>query len=308
MITILMATYNGELYLKEQLDSILGQSFQDFTLYVQDDCSTDGTWDILKEYEKAHPQKIKIRQNAKNTGDASINFFSMMQEHNECDYVMLSDQDDVWLSDKIEKSYFHIKKMEEKYGQDTPLLVHTDLKVVDKELRVLNESFFKRVQICYDRIRLNELLAQNVVTGCTVLYNMALARLFVSQPLVFFHDHWLALTASAFGEIDVLMLPLILYRQHGYNQVGAPDNRKMNYILKKLTSKGKIKSELRFSYNQAACLYEAFQGRLPPEKAKLIKEYSQLPKRNKMHRWYVLLKNGILKHGIKRKLAQLIFA
>ena len=103
MVSILLASYNGAPYIAAQIDSILQQTFRDFMLYIRDDCSNDGTWEIVQAYAAKEPDRIVALQNEENSGSAKHNFFKMMQEHQD-NYVMLCDQDDVWHPDKIEKN------------------------------------------------------------------------------------------------------------------------------------------------------------------------------------------------------------
>ena len=124
-VAILMATYNGEKYLSEQIESIINQTFTDWVLYIHDDGSTDGTLEIIKKYVKIYPKKIILIQGER-TGGAKFNFFSLMDKVT-AEYIMFSDQDDWWLPDKINKTLEKCIKIEN--GQkDTPVVVFTDFK------------------------------------------------------------------------------------------------------------------------------------------------------------------------------------
>ena len=115
MISILLATYNGERYIAGQIESVLAQTYQDFKLYICDDKSTDGTYSIITEYAARYPGKIIATQNEVNSGGAKFNFLNMMVEFND-DYIMLCDQDDVWLPNKVEVSLKKITEMESEFG------------------------------------------------------------------------------------------------------------------------------------------------------------------------------------------------
>ena len=129
-IAILLATYNGEEYIGELLDSIMSQSMQDFVCYIHDDGSTDRTTDIIKTYLQNYKDKIVVLDYLSKKG-CTNNFLSLAQ-HVSHEYVMFCDQDDVWKNDKIEKTYKKIKQMENDHP-GVPLLVFTDLSVVDEE-------------------------------------------------------------------------------------------------------------------------------------------------------------------------------
>ena len=145
MIHILLATYNGASYLRAQLDSIFTQSCDEFMLYVSDDNSTDETYSILKEYESRYPEKMFISRSENRLG-AAANFLSLLK-NSDAEYIMFADQDDVWDKRKIEYSLKCMKSMEAKYGKYTPLLIHSDLSVVDEELRTLNKSLASFLKI-----------------------------------------------------------------------------------------------------------------------------------------------------------------
>ena len=101
MIDILMATYNGEKFLRPQLDSILQQSNQDWQLVIRDDCSTDRTVEVIKEYQLLRPEQIRLIQAEQPSGSAQNNFFQLLQ-YSSAEYTMFADQDDVWLPQKIQ--------------------------------------------------------------------------------------------------------------------------------------------------------------------------------------------------------------
>ena len=130
-VDVLLATYNGEKYLKEQIDSILNQTYQNINLIISDDNSNDSTRKILEEYKKID-NRIKTYLQDKNLG--YIKNFEFLLTKVESNYYMLSDQDDVWLPEKIEKS---MKTLKEKNAD----LVFGDLEVVDEKLNTIYPSF-----------------------------------------------------------------------------------------------------------------------------------------------------------------------
>ena len=307
MVSILMASYNGAPYIAAQIDSILQQTFRDFMLYIRDDCSDDGTWEIIQVYAKKEPNRIVALQSAKNSGSAKHNFFRMMLEHQD-DYVMLCDQDDVWCPDKIERTLFAMEKAEEQAGKETPVLVHTDLTVVDEDLRVLASSYRHTVNGNWQRTALHWELAQNTVTGCTAMYNRALGDLLQDEPSFFvMHDWWLALTASAFGLIVPLDEATILYRQHGDNAVGAKFVRSPRYLLRRLFDVKGYRKELAETFLQSESFYDAFRDRLSPEQRALTAGYGSLSQAGWLRRRWFQLKNRTVKYGVVKKAAGFLF-
>jgi glycosyltransferase involved in cell wall biosynthesis len=211
-VLVLLPTFNGALFLREQLNSIFQQEGVSVKIVASDDGSTDGTVAILKEFDiEILPFKERLYP--------SQNVSKLLNR--KAPYVALADQDDVWKKDKLLLSLKKMKEMEEMFGKNTPLLVHTDLEVVDVDLNRIAPSFFK-----YSRLNplpnFKSLLTKNSVTGCTILMNEPLVTLAMPIPSeAIMHDWWIALVASAFGKIGVVDKPLVSYRQHKNNTVGA---------------------------------------------------------------------------------------
>ena len=155
-VDILLATYNAQRYIKEQLDSILNQSFSDWNLIVYDDGSNDDTLSIINTYVDRYPEKIKFISNNNRFGSA-LGSFSFLLTVSNSQYTMFCDQDDVWDKDKIEKTLKKMKELENAFG-DIPLLVHTDLEVVNEDLQTIDKSFFHYEQITPAMNELNRLL------------------------------------------------------------------------------------------------------------------------------------------------------
>jgi len=233
-IDILLATYNGEKYLKEQLDSLFSQTFQDFKILIRDDNSNDKTIDIIRIYQKKYPKRvIFIEDNLGNLG-SSKSFMKLLQ-HADSEYIMFCDQDDVWLPTKIEVSFNKIIEQERNSDICIPLLVFTDLKVVDEQLNTVQESFW-RYQKLIPKVSKNwkKLLAQNVITGCTIIMNKKAKE--VSLPFeleMMIHDQWIGVNVAKYGKVDYIEEQTILYRQHGNNVAGA-HSYGYKYIVQKL--------------------------------------------------------------------------
>lgn len=296
MIQILMATYNGEKYIAQQLDSLLTQTYTDFEILVRDDCSTDSTFQILTAYAEKNPGKIHIFQNEEPTGNAKNNFFRLMQDAS-ADFVLFCDQDDYWLPDKIEKTYQKMQTLD----QSKPALVHTNLSVADQNLKILHKSFFKMQHFdCVDNIPLNRAIAQNTVTGCTVMINKPLLAFAknTNHPDIIMHDWWLAILAAAFGSIAVVKRPTMLYRQHGKNAVGAK-----KYFSWNLTQHRK---SLKNTYNQANHFLQSFSKDLLPNSAEMLNAYITIKSQPKFQRIKILMHYKCFKQSLPRKIAQIL--
>lgn len=216
-IDILLATYNGEKYLEAQLDSILNQTYSNFRLLISDDCSSDNTQKILKEYEKKD-NRIQLFFQEKNLG--VMKNFEFLLKNVKNDYYMFSDQDDIWKQEKIEKS---LKKLLETNSD----LVYTDLEVVDENLNVTYPSYWKLKGI-YNKIKkynnFESLYLNNFVTGCTMISKSKLIKDVLPLPNTskyVLHDYWIPLIISQKGKIAYIEEPLIKYRQHKNNKIGS---------------------------------------------------------------------------------------
>ncbi len=223
MIDILMSTFNGERYLGEQIRSILGQTVSEFRIIVRDDGSTDRTFDLVEEFCREDDRVTLLSDGEGNLGLRRS--FMRLLEASEGEYFMFADQDDVWLPEKIERSIAVIRELESLSNKSEPLLVFTDLRVTNDMLETIDESLWHyqrlRPEISQDWKRL---LAQNVVTGCTILANRAAAR--ASLPFALpemMHDHWVAVNAARHGKIGYINEPTVLYRQHAANAEGSRD-------------------------------------------------------------------------------------
>lgn len=222
-VAVLLATFNGEQYLSELLASLTSQTHQDWQLHVRDDGSSDATLRILEEAAAQDARIMIIRDSVGNLG-TSRNFGRMLKTV-DADYLMLADQDDVWMADKIECSLALLRTKEAAMGTSCPVLVFSDLCVTDESLRTLHPSHMRRHgfhQAIRHGVTLHSLITQNFAPGCTMMFNRALRDMAVPIPDdAVMHDWWLMLCAAAAGTIVYLDRPTILYRQHGGNQMGA---------------------------------------------------------------------------------------
>ena len=297
-VTILLSTYNGEKYLKELLDSLKRQSCKNLKIIARDDGSSDNSVDILESYG------VTLINGKTNVG-VKESFSILLRyalKNSDSNYFMFCDQDDVWEESKVEKSLKFMKSMEEKYG-DIPLLVHSDLTVVDENLNILNKSFFKYANIRPEYDGFDKLLIQNIITGCSVLINKKLAKLCLDIPQeAIMHDWWIALVASCFGKIGFINEPLVKYRQHKQNTIGAK-KFSSKYIWKKLFYSQNI---LDKNIAQADIFLQRYNNTLDDKTKKLLKDFVAIKDKNFLDRRKILIKHKMYKHGIIRNIGLMV--
>ncbi len=231
MIDILLATYNGEKYLSQQIDSIIAQTCKDWQLLIRDDLSTDNTVNIIKSYTRRHPDKIRLIEDNKGHLGLARNFEALL-ESAQSEFIMFCDQDDIWLPNKIELTLNTMKAARQTWP-NAPLLVHTDLKVVDETLKPIAESFWKLNRISPESdCQLKKIIYQNIVTGCTVMINKKAKEISMPfPPEASIHDWWIALNVVKYGKILHMAMPTVLYRQHTANLIGAKKSLKEDTLL-----------------------------------------------------------------------------
>ena len=222
-IAILMATYNGAKYLQEQIDSILSQSSKQWHLYIHDDGSTDGTVELLNDYAVKNPEWVTV-MDYPSQGGALQNFMSLLEKV-EADYYMFSDQDDVWHPTKVELSYQAMKAQEAQHP-DKPIIVHSDVRVVDGDLKLLHPSYRQYGHIYPEAVKDFKSCVINITLGCAMLFNRKSREVSLDRPWKYalMHDGWV--TTRTFAEKGIVYaMPeaLLEYRNHGDNTVGATD-------------------------------------------------------------------------------------
>lgn len=210
-VNVLLSTYNGSTFLQEQLDSILSQSYEKIMLHIRDDGSTDDTPAVLYQYAGKHANiKVTLGENV----GVLQSFFTLLADADEsCEYYAFSDQDDVWLPEKLKIAVSELGKR----GQEIPLMYCSAVEYVDESL--CHIGFSKTPK----RIGFGNALVQNIAVGCTIVINRtARDKVLEFKPKGnFVHDWWLYLFVSAFGEIIFDPRPCIKYRQHNRNTIGG---------------------------------------------------------------------------------------
>jgi len=307
-IAILMATYNGEKYLRPQLESLLAQTEQDWQLLISDDGSTDATPDILAEYREKYPEKIQLLRQEKPAGCSKGNFMFLVRCAEGYPYLMCCDQDDVWKPDKVALTLAKMRELEAGQPQ-IPCLVHTDLAVVGADLTPCHDSFFHSSWLDARRCHLNQVVIQNIVTGCTMMINAALRQLALlpADPEgMLMHDWWMALIAAALGRIGFLPQATILYRQHSDNVVGAKEIRGLKPMIGWTRRLPAHRQALINTERQAGAFAEAMGSRLSGEQLRLLREYASIRKHGKPGRWAMVARHRIWLTGWKRRIGEIL--
>lgn len=241
-VAILLSTYNGSLFLKEQIESIIKQDYINWELFIRDDGSTDSTIDIIKDYCNRFAN-FHFIMGKESLGSAKS--FLWLLENIESDYYMFCDQDDVWNTDKIKKSLNSLKEIE---MPNVASLVFSNAIVVTEDLKIINKSFW-----IYNKISPSLLLANpdyinvyNSAPGCTMIFNNCLRDIVLKQinNNILMHDWLIMMIALKFGKINYINEALMLYRQHQNNVVGAKKVTLYNRLLKTLNIKQLLQKQL----------------------------------------------------------------
>lgn len=269
-VDILLATYNGEKYIKEQVESILNQTYENIQIIISDDCSTDNTRQVLKEYE--NNEKIKIFYQEKNLG--YVKNFEFLLKQVKSNLYMLSDQDDVWKKEKVEKSV-------EKIESEKLDLVFGDLEVVDENLNTLYKSYNRYMHLIHKikkyqkDYRLQYLY--NCMTGCTIISRknwIDKVLPFPTNSKYMIHDYWLGLVIALNGKVGYIEEPYILYRQHGKNQVGS---KKASKTASKLEKVRNISINTRIGTFETYVMHEEiFDEKLRKQNKKALEYFKML--------------------------------
>lgn len=268
-VQILMSTYNGEKYISQQVDSILHQNYKHIDLLIRDDGSSDSTGLILEEYNKRN-DNIHIFKEV-NKGVVSSFFDLVSYASDDADFFAFSDQDDFWKPNKISRAV----ELLEVENEDIPLLYFSRLDLVDENLNLLKKS-----QIPLHGPSFENALIQNIATGCTIVFNNAMLKLFrektPSIKNVTMHDSWFYLLGAALGKIVYDDQSNILYRQHSSNVIGMADTKFKSAVIRYKNYK-KQGSQKPYSV-QAEEFYRLYKNKLNTEQCSLIEEF--LFKRN----------------------------
>ena len=296
VIDVLMPTYNGARFLAPMLDSVLGQKGVNVQLYVRDDSSSDATIDILHHYAQQHAC-------VQTWGGSRLgvvgNVDALMERSNQGDsaYFALADQDDIWFPDKLEQQYGLMRRLEQEFGTECPILLHADARCIDENGRTVVPSFLHQMGIPQGWGKdLRQALVMSPALGCTCMGNAALRRLALPLPHaenIFMHDWWLLLVACCFGVTHCQPEPLVGYRQHSTNVLGIPKKRK---LWQKLQDSQK---NAQRTQKQAAEFLKRYAGRMDTAQRDVVQKWAQMPYAPRIHRLWRCWRAGFGKPGLR---------
>jgi glycosyltransferase involved in cell wall biosynthesis len=305
-VAILMATYNGENYIADQLLSIGWQTYKNWHLYVSDDGSKDSTLAIVQAFSKLNPGKVTILPAREKHDGACGNFFNLVKKCiGKAEYYAFSDQDDVWLKDKLDKQVALLDNLKSNFGTEKPLLAFCDACLVDENLNIISPSFFTYTDVNPRATSLNRIIVQNPISGAGALINESLLDLMATVndlSGIAMYDQWAGLIASALGHIDHISEPLYLYRQHANNAMGA-----VQMSLSSLREKGSIAKESLKSKELQVAIFVKNYGYLLGSQGKSLEKYSDLYRANKLDRILYILRYKIKMNGFFRNLGLIVY-
>ena len=289
-IDILMATYNGEKYLAEQLDSIINQTYHNWNLLIRDDNSTDRTLEIIQDYQKKDNRIKLLKDNEGNLG--IVKNFEELLKNSESEFIMFSDQDDIWVENKLDMYLKMIEKIKNK-----GFMIHSDAILFDKnKSNILKETFISKKAI---NKGLENVFFNYFVQGATILISKEIKNFILPFPKeVYLHDRYIHLISELFFERIFINKALIYYRQHGDNQIGAKNT--IRELLSKRYFDERDRRLIKVIYNKYGSL-------LTEDKKKLIEEYFKITdvKKNRFKR-FLDLKNSKIDIPFKKQLSFLI--
>jgi glycosyltransferase involved in cell wall biosynthesis len=272
-IDVLLATWNGERFIEEQLESLFRQTFQRFRLIVRDDASNDSTLDVIERYRAQYPGRIVVHINQCRMGPCRT--FSLLAQTSVAPYVAFCDQDDIWHEDRLAIGVAAAKNMEAEYGIQTPALIFSDLTLIGQDNQILAPSMWKMKHLNPRRASLGKMLVQNLVTGCTILANRSLVLRALPIPEgAVMHDSWLGLVAAAFGVLHPLEETTVRYRQHRGNAIGAGGGWSAAEALKRLSGDGRFQEGLNASRRESQIFASRYANLLTVQQKATLQVWS----------------------------------
>lgn len=304
---ILMATYNSTRFLDDQLASIAAQTDRDFRMVVADDNSSDNTYDMIEQFGNAQGIDISIRRNVPGNAGAKKNFATLLAE-NTADYVFLCDHDDIWNPTKIAEMKAAMQAAEREVGPDVPVLVFSDLQVVDDQNREIASSFWAYSNLDPTTTQhFDKSLINAVVVGCATMMNKALVDMASPVPKdCAMHDWWCHLVAAAFGRVVVLETPLVQYRQHGSNVSGSSD-RRLGAIMRSGSKAAWVRRGLDRRYLQAQAFLDRFETKLKDPDLAAVRAFVGMRDQGFAGRRISFLRSGLRHNTTAKNAATLLF-
>lgn len=307
-ITVLLATFNGERFLADQLESIATQSYGDWQLIAADDGSKDATHSILSEFAVRHSNRVRLLS-VPPVGSARDNFLRLLRMGGDSDYVALCDQDDVWEESRLSTLLDACAQIE-KESPGLPCLVFSDMTVVDHDLKEVGQSFMRLLRIKPTRLNYRTILVENAIPGCCMLLNHELVRVMCSREFdssrVIMHDWWISLLAFTVGRVAFVPESLSRYRQHTANVAGVVDRSGMGFMVRRLVTLDRRETLAR--YDQAQEFVHTYGDLIDVTVRDDLAAFAKLGSAPKARRVQQILSRRILKQALARRIYQLLTA
>ena len=230
-IEILVATYNGERYLSEQLNSIREQTHANYKVLISDDGSTDGTCEIIDQFCSID-SRFRLIDRARKGG--VVENFGYLIRKSSAEVIFLADQDDVWEKNKIEYLLCAGEDIGGRYWSEKELMLFGDMKVIGAEGELIERSFYKYISANWENnIDMDILRCCCTVYGASVMVTQRLLRKYPSLSAdICMHDHFLALMAAKSNCLRYYSNTVTQYRVHDQNTVGARRSRlRLEWLL-----------------------------------------------------------------------------
>lgn len=269
-ISVALAAYNGENYIEKQIFSIINQSYPVKEIIIVDDNSNDNTYNLLKKLQLQF-QIIYIIRNPINLGP--VESFKLAIENCKSNFVLLSDQDDIWYYNKVE---ICINRISYFSNTNKPLIVCSDLELIDVFDNKLNNSFWQLHNFSVNNFTLKKSLSFNQITGCTIMMNKYMKEEIKNMPVnILMHDHWIYLIALCFGHVDYIDIPLVKYRSH-INTVTSKNKLVKKERLSRILNYSMRNKYLLENIEQATLFYKIYKDKLSSVNKKEILNFIKI--------------------------------
>lgn len=279
-IDILMATYNGEAFIPQQIDSLIHQTFTDWKLIIHDDASTDRTTDIIKSY--AHDKRIVLLEDGIALHNPAKNFLHTLK-HSDAPFAIFCDQDDIWLDKKLEYSYQYISEQD----NNKPQVVYSNAYVYDSQASTISGSailnFPKNLESLF--------FLNGGILGCTMMINDKLRKICCDTPdFVSMHDQLVMISALTFGEAHYLNKHLMLYRRYTGSVTGTKEASKMDHALF-FFQKGKTVLS-KIDYEAIKSFYQHHEQAIDPSRKIVFKRLFNFEKHGRIINFFRVWRYG----------------
>lgn len=311
LVHIACSARNAGRFLDELVESLVAQTHGDWALWIRDDGSSDDTWNRIEQWRSREPRIAWCERGEESLGSARAFGRVFAQLPRDAQAIATADADDVWMSHRLERMLGVLIANTTEYdrvrqsttGTTNSILVHSDLTVVDSELRVLAPSFWRSEGIDPAACSVRSLVIQNVAVGPTLLFNGALlAELREIPPEAKHQDWWIALVAAVTGRLVAVAEPTVWYRQHDANTAGARTASPWARLAGAYAARDKVMRDLDRTALQAGALVRQYGTRLSVADRKALMGLASIAskkgwrRRAAIARWRWFRAHGVLRN------------